>query len=169
MEPMDDKNGRTHEPSLRELTAELDGLRRETAARFDGLAKIMDERDRRYQERAESGKTAVDAALKAADTFNTATFAASEKAVAKSEINAEKWRDNANEWRGAMIDRETKFASRVEVDNEMKNVQKEIASLKETRSQTTGTSITWSHIAQIITLAIIAGTFLILILSRSKI
>lgn len=150
MASSDENNGRTHEPNLRELTAELDGMRREFAARFDGIVKVMDERDKLYKERAEGSKTAVDAALKAADTFNSANSMASEKAVTKSELNAEKWRDNANEWRGAMIDRESKFASRVEVDNEIRNMAKEIASLRETRSEGTGKTHTVDRLGGIV-------------------
>lgn len=60
---------------------------------------LKDYADRRF----EDNKTAVDAAL-----------AAAEKAVNKAEINAEKWRDSANEWRGAMSDRERAFLTRKE-------------------------------------------------------
>jgi hypothetical protein len=41
-------------------------------------------------------------------------LAAAKEAVGVAETNAEKWRDNANEWRGAMSDREKKFLSREE-------------------------------------------------------
>lgn len=43
-----------------------------------------------------------------------AALAAAEKAVDRAEINAEKWRQNANEWRAAMDDREVKFMPREE-------------------------------------------------------
>lgn len=36
-------------------------------------------------------------------------LAAAKEAVGVAEKNAEKWRDSANEWRGAMTDREKKF------------------------------------------------------------
>lgn len=41
-------------------------------------------------------------------------LAAAKEAVGVAEKNAEKWRDNANEWRGAMVDREAKFMARSE-------------------------------------------------------
>ncbi len=39
---------------------------------------------------------------------------AAEKAVDKAEAAAERWRNNANEWRGAMGDRERDFLTRKE-------------------------------------------------------
>lgn len=40
-----------------------------------------------------------------------AALASAKEAVLVAEKNAEKWRDNANEWRAAMTDRERNFAS----------------------------------------------------------
>lgn len=44
-----------------------------------------------------------------------AALAAAKEAVAIAETNAERWRASANEWRGAMNDRERNFISRQEV------------------------------------------------------
>lgn len=41
-------------------------------------------------------------------------LAAAKEAVGVAEKNAEKWRDQANEWRGAMTDREKNFMPRAE-------------------------------------------------------
>jgi len=120
-------SSRTHEPSLRELAAQNDYLKELFLTKMAALERIMEERDNLYTERASSSKAAIDAA-----------FAASEKAVGKSDINAEKWRENANEWRAAMQDREVKFAGRVEVDNEFKSLRAELGSLKETRASVSG-------------------------------
>ena len=65
-------------------------------------------------------------------------FAASEKAIVKSDVNAEKWRENANEWRAAMMDREQKFAPRSEMDTEIKSIRMELSGLKESRDRGTG-------------------------------
>jgi len=46
---------------------------------------------------------AISAALTAADKLNSVIFAASEKAIEKADANAEKWRQNANEWRAAIL------------------------------------------------------------------
>lgn len=42
-------------------------------------------------------------------------LAAAKEAVQVAEANAEKWRNQSNEWRGAMNDREKKFITRGEV------------------------------------------------------
>lgn len=70
---------------------------------LEHVRTMIDANDRRYMDRFESSEKAVNAAL-----------AASEKAVSVAETNAEKWRDNANEWRGAMTDREARFVSHTE-------------------------------------------------------
>lgn len=43
-------------------------------------------------------------------------LAAAKEAVTVAERNAEKWRNDANEWRGAMNDREKNFMSRSEFE-----------------------------------------------------
>lgn len=68
---------------------------------LETLKTLMDERDRRYGEVSTAKEKAVEVAL-----------ANAEKAVMVSERNAEKWRDNANEWREAMTDRERNFLPR---------------------------------------------------------
>lgn len=58
-----------------------------------------------FEKLREADQKAVDIAL-----------AAAKEAVGVAEKNSEKWRDNANEWRGAMTDREKSFATRIELD-----------------------------------------------------
>lgn len=62
---------------------------------------LLEERDKRYEQRFIAQEKAVVAALASAD-----------KANMLAESNAEKWRTNANEWRSAMTDRERNFLSR---------------------------------------------------------
>lgn len=86
----DNDNGRTHEPSLRELCAELDGFR-----------ELMEERNKAYlQLGAEKERSAA------------AILALTKEAGALAERNAEKWRDNANEWRQAMSDKDRNFVTK---------------------------------------------------------
>jgi hypothetical protein len=72
----------------------------------------------------------VEAMLAQMDTRNEQRFVAQEKAIAAalassdkanatSEANAEKWRQSANEWRGAMSDRDRQLPSRREVETAM--------------------------------------------------
>ena len=110
----------------------------------------MDERDRLYDTRFAASKTAVDAALAAQEKATAAAFLASEKAILKADANAEKWRENANEWRASMLDREIKFASRTEMEAEFKGIRVEIASLRESRAtgagHSTGTAAMWGYV-----------------------
>jgi len=82
----------------------------------DHLLAIVAANDRRYEDKFAASDKAVLAALAAQEKAVNAALAASEKAVAVAERNAEKWRENANEWRGTMNDRETKFAQRGDLD-----------------------------------------------------
>lgn len=56
----------------------------------DSLRELMEEQEKRYEQR----------------------FAAQEQAVKVAETSAEKWRNQANEWRAAMLDRERNFFSK---------------------------------------------------------
>ena len=87
------ENGRTHEPSLRELCAELDGFK-----------KLMDERDRRYSELDAANKAAVSTAMVAAEKAVGAALAAAEKASAKTEEALKEYKVGANEWRDTVKD-----------------------------------------------------------------
>lgn len=137
----DQETIRTHEPTLRELTAELDGLKDLFNDYCKNHEKLEIERDRRYAERDNANRVSVDAALKAADTLNKANSDSSEKAIQKAETNAEKWRDNSNEWRTAMNDRENKFATKSEVQIEVASLRAAIANLRESRDQGVGTQV----------------------------
>jgi hypothetical protein len=103
---MAESNGiRTHEPSLRELTAELDGVRSVFDEKIDGVREVADERDRRYEQR-----------FRAMDEKTTLALSAADKAVTKAEIAQEKRFDNTNEWRAAMQDRDRNQMPRVEIE-----------------------------------------------------
>jgi len=117
----------TREPTLRELSMQLAGLR-----------ELVNERDARYTERAAASSAAIDAALKAQERLANSVNEASQKAIDKADINAEKWRANANEWRGAMTDREGEFARKPEVDAMFSSIRLEIQSLRESRAEGVG-------------------------------
>jgi hypothetical protein len=74
-----------------------------------------------YFERILSEKDkALDAALNSA-----------KEAVTVAEKNSEKWRENANEWRGAMTDREKSFISRTEFDQYKNSIERQLVIEKE--------------------------------------
>jgi|SRR6185295_10674684 len=120
------------------------------------ILELVREKDALYTDRDTARQKAVEAALKAAQTGVDAAFAASEKAIGKSDQNAEKWRENANEWRAAMQDREVKFAGRIEVDNELKNLRTELASVKEGQAlgkgKGDGISASWAALLAVVML-----------------
>lgn len=102
---MDKDNGRTHDPNLRELTNELDGVKEVLTSEIARLRDISNERDRRYEDR-----------FKAMDEKTMLALNASEKAVTKAEIAQEKRFDNTNEWRAAMQDRDRNQMPRIEIE-----------------------------------------------------
>jgi len=87
----------------------VDTLLAHIERRLDDLEKHVDAvingNDDRYDQRFGDQQEAVKAAL-----------ASAEKAVAVAEANAEKWRMNANEWRGAMDDREKNLMPRPQAE-----------------------------------------------------
>jgi len=54
-------------------------------------------------------------------------LAAAKEAVGVAQANADKWRDNANEWRGAMTDREKTFMPRSEFEAYRKSTEVALA------------------------------------------
>lgn len=84
-EAMEGSNGpRTHEPNIRELTADLDGLREVMKAELRALNDLAVERDRRYSERDESRQEEVKNALVAAKEQTAASFSASKEAITEA-------------------------------------------------------------------------------------
>jgi hypothetical protein len=131
-----DTNERTHEPSLRELTSELDGARDVLAERIEALSKVGNERDRRYEDR-----------FKAMDEKTSLALTASEKAVTKAEVSTEKRFDAVNEFRGTLSDQAATLLPRAEAsarftsyDEKFEEMKKEIVSLRESRKGSEGIS-----------------------------
>ena len=91
-----------------------------TAITIETLKAIVDERDLRYTQLADAKEKAISAAL-----------AAAEKAVQVAEVNSEKWRANANEWRLAMDDREALFVKKETFNSFHDGLTKDIRELKE--------------------------------------
>jgi len=122
----EDVNGRTHEPSLRELTAELDAVRELMLEKASALRDLVDERDRLYKERDDSRRTAVDAALAAAKEMNVIVAQASEKAIVKAENAQSEYNVRSNEFRGQLDDQAKMLISRTEVETMIRNIEEKI-------------------------------------------
>lgn len=129
----------------RTCTARLEADARELRARLEALEKLLDEKEMRFAQGLSALKEQIQLAL-----------TASEKAIEKAEANAERWRVNANEWRGAMDDRENKFASRDLVDREFANVRTDLMSLHKSRDESSGqrsvTSSAWGYVIAAVSL-----------------
>lgn len=69
---------------------------------------------------------ALQAALLAQEKAVNAALQSSDKAIDKAEANAEKWRASANEWRGAMSDRDRELPSRREVESAMSSLSERL-------------------------------------------
>jgi hypothetical protein len=116
---MADSNGRTHIPDIKELTADLDGLRELVASKFESFRAIIDERDRRYEDR-----------FTAMDEKTGLALTSSEKAVVKAETATEKRFDSVNEFRGSLKDQAATLISRVEVESKWKAYDDKIDDIK---------------------------------------
>jgi hypothetical protein len=129
-------NGRTHEPSFQELVVELDGFR-----------KLMDERDRRYEDR-----------FTAMDEKTGLALTSSEKAVAKAETATEKRFDAVNEFRGQLKDQAATLLPRSEASVEFISLRKDLEELKKSvtmsQGRTSGFNASWGIAISIALLAI---------------
>lgn len=128
---MSDENGRTHEPSLRELTAELDGLR-------ELLLSKLDERDRLYKERDDSRRTAVDAALSAAKEQTKQSFEASEKAIVKAEEAQKSYNQSHNDLARKMDDQNKATMPRTETEERFRTIEEKVNEVRNVVSAGTG-------------------------------
>ena len=90
-------NLRTHEPNMRELTADLDGLREVMKAELRALNDLAVERDRRYSERDSSRQEEVKNALVAAKEQTSASFVASKEAITEAKKSQDSYNSTHND------------------------------------------------------------------------
>ena len=117
---------------------ELRGLKELLLSKIEDLKDRINEKDRLYGERELNGKEAIKAALSAAKALQNAITDASDKAIAKTDLDNKEWRRNANEWRGAMEDREVKFETKTEAKADTGTTNVAIQSLKEAQDKLDG-------------------------------
>lgn len=103
------------------------------------IVALMDSSEQRTADRFAGQEKAVAAALAAAEKAVNAALAAQEKAVSLAEGNAEKWRSSANEWRGAMDDREGNFVKIGEYTLALQQIKE----IKEILANTAGRGQGW--------------------------
>jgi hypothetical protein len=93
------------------------------------LETMLVERDKRYEQKFNDTKIAVDAALIAADKAVAAALAGQKEAVTKAEVAAEKRFESVNEFRSTLSDQQRNLMPRVEVEIMMKSVAEKIDGL----------------------------------------
>lgn len=158
-----ENNGsRTHEPSLRELTAELDGLREVLLAKLEAAKEIFNERDKLYKERDESRRTMVDAALVAQKEQTKASFEASEKAIVKAEEAQKSYNQSHNDLVRKMDEQNKATMPRTETESRFRTLEEKINELRTGEARVIGRGMgvqtIWAYVAFAIMALIALGT-----------
>jgi hypothetical protein len=112
-------------------------------AKLCALEKLMDERDRRYEER-----------FKSIDEKTGLALTGAEKAVSKAEVATEKRFDAVNEFRGQLKDQAATLIPRAEVETRFQGITKDIDDLKHSMGLSAGTGAgiraSWNTVAMVI-------------------
>jgi hypothetical protein len=136
------------------------------------IERLLAERDRQYDLRFKAAETGFIAALNNAEKSMLAAFSASEKAVLKAEDAQREYNIRSNEFRGQLDDQAKLLMPRTEaismfrnIDDKIALVNKDIASLRESRSEGGGksaaVSMVWGIAIAILGILIaITGLFL---------
>lgn len=95
------------------------------------LLRVVADLALKQQALADAQDKAIQAALVAQEKAVQAALAAADKAVTKAEQQSESWRQSANEWRGAMGDRERTFVPRTEWEQGSKTLVERLDSMVE--------------------------------------
>jgi hypothetical protein len=101
----------------------------EMRANLKSLREIVDERDRRYEDR-----------FKATDDRTGLALTSSKEAVGKAELATEKRFDSVNEFRGQLKDQAATLLPRAEADAKFNSMTKEIEELKKVINTSQGKS-----------------------------
>lgn len=102
------------------------------------LLRVVSDLSQRQSQLADAQDKAVQAALVAQEKAVQAALAAADKAVAKAEENTRQWQISANEWRGAMSDRERTFVPRPEHAKDIDAMKDRLDRLESRTNVTTG-------------------------------
>ena len=133
-----DQNGtRTHEPSLRELSFDVDGcakaitaLRELLLAKIEAQADALNAADKRYEQRFIAQEGAVSSALVSQEKAVGAALIAADRAVSKVETANEKRFEAVNEFRAQLADQAAGFIPRNEANIRFDSVTERVESSK---------------------------------------
>ncbi len=130
-----------HQPNGREWT--FHSLR-------EYLLRVVSDLSAKQSQLADAQDKAVQAALVAQEKAVQAALAAADKAVLKAEEGAMRWQQSANEWRGAMNDRERTFIPRTEFNQAVETLGDKIEKLEKlvlaTMNNRQGSDQTWAYV-----------------------
>lgn len=123
---------RTHEPSLRELTADLDGLRELLLSKLEAQSDALAAADKRYEQRFMAQEGAVTSALNAQEKAVNAAMIAADRAVSKVETANDKRFESVNEFRAQLADQAAGFLPRNEGSIRFDGVSEKLESQRKT-------------------------------------
>jgi len=114
------------------------------------IESLFAEKDKRYEQKFNDTKIAVDAALMAADKAVAAALSAQKEAVTKAEVAAEKRFESVNEFRNTLSDQQRNLMPRSEVEILIKSLNEKLEMLKirevTEQGKSTGISSSWAMI-----------------------
>lgn len=125
------------------------------------VQSLFDEHDKRYEQRFIAQKEALESAL-----------ASAIRAVDKAESIAEKWRQNANEWRAAMSDRDRAYLTKEAAEIKFSAIDKAIDEGKDSRirmqGKTAGLSQGWGFLVGAMGFGAAAATIIFYVVSTLR-
>jgi hypothetical protein len=92
------------------------------------LITLMDERDKRYEQRFLAQQSALEAARVTQTSALQAALAEKDKRDEQRFATNEQWRAASNEWRGTLSDRDSRFVTKEEYEPTIKSLVEKIAS-----------------------------------------
>ena len=109
--------------------------------------RILDERDKRYNQRFDDQSLAVATALAAAEKAVNAAMAAAEKAVSKAETSTDKRLEAVNEFRQTLSDQQSTFVRQDVADARFKALENQLA---ESRGRGAGLNAMFGYILAVL-------------------
>lgn len=101
-------------------------------------------------------KEYTDTRLAAQEKAVEAALAAAEKATGKAEEDIKAWRAQANEWRGAMNDREVKFATHADLAGLSARIDAMEKLMDHSTGRSEGVRLTSGVLVSVVTIAVLA-------------
>lgn len=102
------------------------------------MLRVLDEMDRRYQQRYEAQQEGVAAALAAQEKAVNAALIAADRAVIKAELAAEKRFESVNEFRATLSDQAATLMPRLEAESRLQTIGVAVSEIKDRINRSEG-------------------------------